>query len=235
MESEIKAAMAHAVNPLHEMAIIAKRLAELMPDATNGQGDTATPWSAGFSTEDFPVVNGTATAYPSKESGGVAGLYYALESFSNWQTIFANDLAWDIHGVDAVAYNSRTDEYLLCEAKGTSLAKLRSVCSYLKATKTKGRQLSWQWCWASFVDCAGLASTAPLFLRLLKPFLEGRVQRMLAVTQLKQDAMGCIISATKTWGESELCQFSDLDAPYDLSKQRLWLDEMLKADPEILP
>ena len=104
-----------------------------------------------------------------------------------------------------------------------------SPLHYLRRTRAKGRQLSWQWCWQSLVDHALVATTAPAFLALIEPFLDGAVERLLAVTVLTREEAGWRIANTHVWREPELATVPELAAPYELKRQRRWLDAIRRA------
>jgi hypothetical protein len=177
----------------------------------------------GSTTSPFPT-NDEGVVYPSRELGGVAGLYAWLQA-SSVEVLFANDLAYEVRGIDAVAYDAAADRYVLCEAKGTTRA-FTSPGSYLKWTHLKGRQLSWLWCWASLIDLAEHGPAADAFLTLLRPLIiEGRVDRLLAVTRLQPIREGFTIQETRVWNEDALSRYAWLREPHDWTKHRAWLHD----------
>lgn len=175
----------------------------------------------------FPQAPDGAPVYPTRELGGVAGLYNWITDQNLGDVVFANDLSWEVRGVDAVYRDHRTGRYVLCEAKGASNPIAGGPLSYLRRTRSKGRQLSWEWCWTTLVDFACVGTTAPAFLNLLKPFLQGQVDRLLCVTELRPENNGWRIVQSKTWREEELLKVPELALAYDLDRQRVWMSENL--------
>ena len=174
-----------SLNPLHSFILIAQALKQIMLTEYGEQNtypEVIIPTADSWITEEFPKASSGQILYPNKELGGVAGLYTWLQQHS-YQVIFANDLAQEIHGIDAIAKSPYEDSYLICESKGTT-HPFKTPREYLKKTKSKGRQLTWKWCWRSLIDMAELGPTANTFLDVLPVFLEGRVKRLLSVTKL---------------------------------------------------
>jgi len=222
-----------AINPLHRIILIANALVEMQEIANKDNLPTTLlpeltlPYSNHFTLSHYPCTTDGDSIYPSKELAGVAGLYRYLQE-NNYTVIFANDFSYDIHGIDAVAIHKNTGKILICEAKGTSLAKIKSFSSYLKKTKHKGRQLSNEWCWTSLVDFAFQGPTAGIFLQLLSPMINYEADRLLTVSQLNTEKNGFTVIHTKTWSEAEMQSRSWFAKPYVLTKQHQWLDEITK-------
>jgi hypothetical protein len=180
----------------------------------------------------FPMHRGKCV-YPSLEHVGTAGLYQWL-LLQRWKVLFANDLAYTIHGIDAIAHDVRRNVFLVCEAKGTELP-FKSPGAYLLRT-AKGRQLSWQWCWSSLVDFADSAPTARAFLELFKPMIfQDNVERLLSVTRAKRVKNGFVIRETRIWHEPELQQVEPLRIRKNWTKERRWLESTpVEHDPHVL-
>lgn len=214
-------------NPLRALILIALELIRQFEEQTGVTlPEGAMMWPLHPEGEPFPTATDGAPLYPTRELGGTAGLYRWLAGQDLGEVVFANDLSWTVHGVDAVLRDRRTGRYILCEAKGTGRPIADSPLSYLRRTRTKGRQLSWMWCWRSLADCALTATTAPLFLGLLSPFLGGQVERLLVVTRLGRDGEGWTVGDARAWTEAHLATFPELAAPYDLDRHRRWLADL---------
>lgn len=214
-------------NPLRTLLLIALELIRRLEEQTGVTlPEGAMTWPLHPEGKPFPTAASGAPLYPTRELGGTAGLYRWLAEQDLGEVVFANDLSWAVHGVDAVLRDRRTGRYILCEAKGTERPVADTPLRYLRRTRTKGRQLSWMWCWRSLADCAFTATTAPLFLGLLGPFLDGRVERLLVVTRLGRDADGWTVGDARTWTEAELVAVPELGAPYDLERHRRWLADL---------
>lgn len=166
------------------------------------------------------------TIYPNVETAGIAGLYDELNKKTNYRVIFSNELAYEIHGIDALAYDKEENQYLICEAKGTTIQK-KSPSYYLKNTKKRGRQLSWQWCWNCIVDFAEFPATANVFLEIYKSIiLNQNVKRLLSVTFCRKIKDGYLIQKTRTWDEEELNRYEWFNQQMDFSKQKEWLEQI---------
>ena len=229
LNEQIKELLKQAVNPLHSFAIIAQSLQEALRLQIDEHDDSypLLPHASRFEKpDDFPVIDGKP-AYPNRDLGGVAGLYGLLLE-KNLEVIFANDLALEQHCIDAVAYDKARNCFVLCEAKGTTASKIRHPGRYLAKTRHKGRQFSWRWCWQSLVDFAEVATTAGLFLELVEPFLEGRVERLLCVSRLQQvgKEQFVLLDERQCWEEPQLNEIPWLAASHDLDKQRGWWVEI---------
>lgn len=183
-------------------------------------------YSDEFNVKDFSRTIDNKILYHSKEIAGVAGLYSILIE-KKYTIIYANDLSYKIHGIDAICFDKVNKEYIICEAKGTAQNNFTSYSSYLKMTKNKGYQLSWEWCWNSLVDISLSGPTAHVFLKILRPFLYGKVKRLLCVTHLSNKKKNYIIENTAAWNEDELNKNPKLNEIYDLSKQRKWFEEII--------
>lgn len=221
-----------AVNPLHATILVAELLSEMLkkehPAKSYPVESLSLPYLVQAEFEDFPKDEDGTSYYPNIETGGVAGLYQELIR-TGAEIIFANDLSMDIHGIDAIAFHPERKQYLICEAKGTSLEKLHHFNYYLRKTRRKGRQLSHEWCWASILDYAYQGTTAHIFLKMLEHILEGNYERLLCVTHLSKSSSGFSIVASRIWSEADFKRSEWLSSPYDLTRQQSWLEEIKKA------
>ena len=230
---QLDALAASAVNPLHELMIVAVTLKEMLAHEHGGRAnilpELELPYSHQFEITEFMKNDAGVTIYPSKELAGVAGLYESLRAMGH-EIIFANDLSLDIRGIDVIALNEKTNEYIICEAKGSSSDKIKTFSHYLKNTKSKGQQLSYKWCWASLVDYAFKASTAGIFLKLFEPIIHNKIQRMLCLSLLEECNLGYTIKNKKIWTEDEMSTKSWFRDSYDFSKQQKWYKEIHDAN-----
>lgn len=114
---------------------------------------------------------------------------------------------------------------MIVESKGTT-KQLSSPCTYLKRTKTRGRQLSWDWCWDAVINMAEFPTTASAFLALYEPMILGRVERMFAVTRVERAEDGFMVRETKAWDEEALRRYPWLAEQRNWERQRAWLAEL---------
>jgi len=162
--------------------------------------------------------------YPSKELAGVAGLYNYLAAEPDTTILFSNDLGSSLKGIDCIAKDDQG--FIICEAKGTS-AIAKSASYYLRKTKTKGRQLSWEWIWSSLIDAAEDGRSAAAFLTLYSSIIrQQNIGRLLSISALSDSQDGYTIKTTSVVNESDLCQLNNMNGNLPYAKLRNWLDEI---------
>jgi len=129
-----------------------------------------------------------------------------------------------IRGIDAVA--KKNNQFIICEAKGTTLSH-STVSQHLKKTKTKGRQLSWNWIWASLIDFAEDARNANLFLELYDHvILQENIERRLYISRLKKIKRKYVILSTECYYHKDFKHLNKINAFDAKNKLKKWLDEM---------
>ena len=218
------------MNPLAQLVAIARLNLGIWKDHVHEADAPAlgSTWlgslPAGSTIETLPT-NGDAVVYPSIELAGMAGMYLWLLGQADLDVVYANDLAYEIHGIDAVAARRSTGRFVVLEAKGTT-RPFKHPGGYLAKTKHKGRQLSWDWCWSSTVDLAEHPSTAAAFLGLLGPMILGGVERMLLATKVEKVDEGYVVDQTSVWGDRELRRYPWMAQEKDWSRLRGWLGEL---------
>jgi hypothetical protein len=220
-----------AHNPLHQIVTIAElnRQAWLKGHGGAGSIDLGKEWLVplpeGTVFEAFPLHNGQPL-YPKIETAGIVGAYRYIDAMPGYEVIFCNDLAYETSGIDIIAKHRKTGRYLICEAKGTT-NNIGFPASYLKQTKNKGRQLSWQWVWRSLVDFADSPTASSVFLALYRQMImEQGIERVFCVTRVEAVAGGFKPAETQVWGEEELAGLAWLRAAKDWEKLRGWVFEM---------
>ena len=218
-------ALEEALNPFHAVLTDADVLARWYYQTVKG-----TELELAFHGEGWGRALGSAKTkqLPSSstiEQAGVVGAYAWLAQQRDSNVLFVNDLASEQHGFDAVAHCPARDRFLIVESKGTTRPLVRNLLSYLGHTRHKGRQLSQEWGWSSMFEFALVASTAPIALRLLAPFLEGRCDRVLVVSHVLKVHDGFRPDYWHSCVETDLSSRLpfDLDA---LKRQRAWLAEV---------
>lgn len=220
------------INPLHELVLraeISAGVASVMAKDGEQLVNLGDNWICsippGITTNTMQYYNGQPLL-ENREMGGLFGLFSFINQQEGWETVFCNDFSLFIHGIDAIAYNSNTDTYYLCEAKG-STRQFQTPISYLKKTRKKGRQLSWEWIWLSLEEFALSGYAAPIFLSLYKRMIkQERVKRLLAVTQLKPQNNCFLMNETRVWHEEDLVVYPFMSKEYGVSELQGWLQEM---------
>ncbi len=163
---------------------------------------------------------GEKSIYDTKELAGVAGLYYALQE-QGYQIVYANDLGLSIVGIDCIAVKDKT--WYIGEAKGTT-SKRTALSSFLKNTKTKGRQMSWDWIWHSLVNFAEDPLNAGVFLSLYKDIiLQTNTKRIVGVSQLAKVKHGYIISSTQIYEEPHIASLKNMNCFTNMKRLQEWL------------
>lgn len=217
--------LTNALNPLHQHIIVAQCLVEIQEMSD----EYDMPILTGAEKDDFLVDKHGQVVYPTIEKAGEAGMYNYLNE-RGINVVFANDLVSEIHGIDAIAFNTNTNKYIICESKGT-VSSIKSKREYLAKTKDKGRQLSWKWCWSSICEMALYGPSAKTFLDLYKPYLTNNVERLLSVTSLKKHSQGYVIEKTTVFDETSLQQVDFLAVEKQIEKQYQWLKQIEDGKP----
>lgn len=214
-------------NPLEQLLAVALLAAGVTAEMNQMDFDPGTVmWRGQGVVAEWAADRDGTILFESRELAGLAGLFAQMRRHPHLQPVYVNDFAWDHHGYDAVYWDRRDRVFVLCEAKGGGGGKM-TPASLLGRTKSKGRQLSWCWCWNSLVDVATLGTAAPLFVLLFQAFLDGRVRRLLSLSLLEERADGWRISQTRIWGEDDLvAAVPTLGEPHDLTRHRAWLAEL---------
>ncbi len=163
---------------------------------------------------------GEKSIYDTKELAGVAGLYYALQE-KEYQIVYANDLGLSIVGIDCIAVKNKT--WYIGEAKGIT-SKRTALSSFLKNTKTKGRQMSWDWIWRSLVNFAEAPLNAGVFLSLYKDIiLQTNTKRIVGVSQLAKVKKGYFISNTQIYEEPHITSLKNMNCFTNMKRLQEWL------------
>lgn len=173
---------------------------------------------------DIEFIDGLPLAH-SIEDAGVLGAILWLQRQPEYLVTFGNDLAYTRYGIDLVAKHTSTGRLLLCEAKGTT-GPWCPAGTYLRHTRRKGRQLSWQWCWASLIEFAFRGPTARLFLTTFREFLRGEADRALVINKTRAHGTGFLVIETRAIGESVVRAVPMLDAAPDRQRWLSWLQQL---------
>jgi hypothetical protein len=219
-------------NPLHHVVLVAeinrRMWLKQSGKSDNGFGETwLVPLPRSAVTKHFPTREGEPV-YPKVETVGVVGAYRQIDAMPGYEVVFCNDLAYETCGIDVIAKHRESGRYLICEAKGTTGA-FGSPAAYLKTTKHKGRQLSWQWAWNSMVEFADSPTASSVFLELYRSMiLEQGIDRLLCVTKAEKIPGGYVAGETRTWGETKLSYYEWFRITKDWGKLLGWLGELNK-------
>jgi len=217
-DTTLQTALDTALNPLHCYARIARHLVGL--------------WEAQCAEEGRPVdqldfadtcaADVVETPARALEMQGLAECFADIQN-QGWQFLYYNDLAGVFTGFDAVA--RRPDGIpVIVEAKATRHPIATTPRRYLRRTRSKGRQLSWTWCWATLTEYACLGASAHLFLALARPMIEGRCARALTVSRCAWRDGHWQTLERRHFDASEI---TDIDRPpKDFERHRRWMAEI---------
>ncbi|NQU47214.1 MAG: hypothetical protein HQ519_01090 [Planctomycetes bacterium] len=218
-----------AINPLHNFVIVAEEFSRYFQEhvlqVTEDEVDRALFWGWGK-----PLSEGSgARLSPSKtiEEAGILGLYKLLHSEGDQLFVYGNDLSRIVHGIDAISQNAETGALLLWEVKGTTRPISGGFRTYLRNTKTLGRQLSWQWCWNRLILLACHTTSSEVFLKMVKPFIKGKVERRLVVSFAEKMGNGYVpIGRYKVWTEPDFSTAEEMKDTHNRKEQEYWLMEL---------
>lgn len=218
----------HAVNELHKLVLIATWLDK----ATRKMEREAKPipqcnqWLAPV--PQYETLPATETRRcRTIEQAGVLGMYDHMNAANSFDFLFGND--WYVsQGYDALVLDKANGDLVICEAKATT-RPLKHALSYLALTKSRGWQLSWEWCWKVGTEYARNGAVARVFLELFPRLLDRhKVRRALYVVQVRQGARGFEPVSTQLIDEAELCKDVRFMRPVALDPQRLMFTELKK-------
>lgn len=164
--------------------------------------------------------NNSNIGYKTIELAGIAKFFEDIEQDESQVVVYENTLGMTLHGIDAITKDTN-DNYTIYEIKGTT-RKLRSPRSYLKKTRNRGRQLTWEWCWASLVDMAEFPLTASVFLVLYKNTINQNIKRKLSIIECEKEEDGSYLG--KTMHTFDFENLNIIDEP--LLKQKALLDKL---------
>lgn len=172
--------------------------------------------------EPIVRVNGFPLAR-SIEDGGLLGCADWFSTNPRFEPVFSNDFAYRRYGIDLIAKDRETGQWVFVESKGTT-RRIRRPLDYLAKTKHKGRQLSWEWCWVSLQEFANEGPSAKAFLSTFEDLLNFKVSRLLLVNRLEPTESRYLVVETRVFN------VDDLGARPDWSHLDAWLKEMVSAD-----
>ena len=213
------------INPLEKFVFIALAnevlLNEQSKDRASEVSEEISKQMISGVPENIEPYDDQKTGYKTIELAGIAKFFEEINKREDEKVVYENTIGMTLHGIDAVT-KTNDGSYTVYEIKATT-RNLRSPRSYLRKTKHKGRQLSWQWCWASLVEMAEFPLTAPVFLELYVKMIEQKIKRKLAIVECKKEHDG-----SYTGAKLHIFDFESLDITYDsdLSKQRKMLAEL---------
>lgn len=153
------------------------------------------------------------------EDAGIVGFYDHIRADQRYTVIFENTLGYEIRGLDVILRDEQTKKLIFVELKGTS-RKIRGPLSYLKRTKTKGRQLSWEWVFRSLLNVHHAMAASSVLLYCLEPIFSGEAERWLAVTRATRVESHWENQEIKVFKESDRDYFQKLDEGYSFQRYK---------------
>lgn len=137
------------------------------------------------------------------EDAGIVGFFDDIRTDSRYTVIYENTLGYEIHGLDALLRDEETGHIIFIEIKGTS-RKIASPLSYLKRTKRKGRQLSWEWLYRSLEEAAHSMASSTLYLYCLPHLVHSTVERWLVISRSEVEDGRRVNKEVKVYKEDKL-------------------------------
>jgi hypothetical protein len=163
--------------------------------------------------------------YDNKELAGVAGLFLKLKEDKDVKIIYSNDLGSSITGIDCIAV--KNNKYIICEAKGTT-SKKKYISSFLKKTKTKGRQMSWDWIWKSIVNFADDSRNSIVFLHIYENVIKlENISRLVSISSLKKIRNKYTIQETKFYKDEDIKHLKGISSFTNQEKLKDWLTQTI--------
>jgi hypothetical protein len=167
---------------------------------------------------------GNKTLYDTKELAGIAGMFNSIQKSKVGKVIYSNDLGSQIRGIDCIAIVNNKKVY--CEAKGT-IVKNINLSKFLRKTKTKGRQMSWQWIWSSLVDFAEDSRNANVFLENYRNIIRMEdIERKIFISKLEKIKGKYAIQYTMEYGENEISKLRYMNEFPKSQILNKWLDDI---------
>lgn len=217
------------LNPLFEIiqiAVINSFLIEQNEDFESFDEELIIPIPKESYSEKFETY-GDSILYDTKELAGIAGMFNEIKK-RNGIVIYSNDLGQQTRGIDCIGKSN--GNYLICEAKGTTLEH-STVSQHLKKTKTKGRQMSWDWIWSSLVDFAEDSRNSKAFLEIYQNVITfDKVERLVFISRLKKIKNKYLIQSTQLYLEGDFNHLSDINSFKAQGKLNNWLNEILNTE-----
>ncbi len=161
--------------------------------------------------------------YDTKEMAGIAGLYLTLKK-EDYKIVYSNEMGLSIRGIDCIAIKNNI--WYICEAKGTTTNK-NTVSSFLRNTKTKGRQMSWNWIWRSLVEFAEDPFNSKVFLNLYQNIIyKKNVKRLVGVSYLERVDNMFSIKNTNLYYEKEINKLKGMNLFTNKKNLQEWLNSL---------
>lgn len=168
--------------------------------------------------------------YDTKELAGIAGMFNAIQDKKTGKVIYSNDLGSQIRGIDCIAIID--DKKVFCEAKG-SIVKSINLSKFLRKTKTKGRQMSWQWIWGSLVEFAEDSRNANVFLENYRNIIRMEdIERKTFISKLEKIKDKYAIQYTVEYGENEISKLAYMNEFPKSQILKKWLYEIESCDKD---
>lgn len=198
------------INPLHRMMMVAYLIAAVNERFHEGAPDPLTAadgYERPADSEFIPVLK-------LRQVNAVQRTVNALRR-DGFDILYVDEIFWTPTGIDIIAVGPSDGTVVFAESKATSKRFSNSPLSYLRSTRNKKRQMSWDWIIDSVEELHLSGPSAPVFFRLLRPLAEGRVERRLYVWQA-EDTRGELVGEVqgRLWSESDLRSHPAFDTPF---------------------
>lgn len=170
---------------------------------------------------------GNPTPPRNLEDAGIVGFFDHIRSNRRYTVIFENTLGYEIRGIDAILKDNDSGKIIFVELKGTS-RPINKPLSYLKKTKTKGRQLSWEWIFKSLLNVHKAMAASSVFLYCLEAVLTGKAERWLVITKSVKQSDIWINQEVKAYDDQDIRNLTNLESKYSLQGYQQEFEELKK-------
>ncbi len=212
------------MNPLEKLIFIALVNKSIIDNSTKHKqlDESIIPVPNNIEKENFSTKKETIL-YDNREMAGIAGLYLTLKE-KGYKVVYSNEIGVSIKGIDCIAV--KDDIWYICEAKGTTTNKKR-LSYFLRNTKTKGRQMSWNWIWRSLIEFAEDPFNSKVFLYLYRNVIyQKNIRRLIGVSYLKKEDNLFIIENTNLYYEKDIDKLNGINLFTNKNNLQRWLDSI---------
>ena len=172
---------------------------------------------------DIEIIDDGKKGFKRVELAAISSAFYYVKSLGE-EILYENTLVMILHGIDLIT--KKANEYIIYEIKGTT-KPIKSPKFYLKKTKNKGRQLSWEWCWKLLCEMAYNPMTSRVFLELYEEMIYKKIKRKLMIVECEKLSDGSYMGKKVNLFNADELLIDD----YNFEKERKFI-ENLKSENE---
>ncbi len=212
------------MNPLEKLVFIALVNKSIIDNSDRHKqlNESIIPIPNNIEVENFPTKKDTVL-YDNREMAGIVGLYLILRK-EGYKIVYSNEIGVSIKGIDCIAVKDNI--WYICEAKGTTTNK-KILSYFLRNTKTKGRQMSWDWIWRSLIEFAEDSLNSKVFLCLYRNVIyQKNIRRLIGVSYLKKTNKHFIIESTSLYCDKDINNLKGINLFTNKNNLQKWLNSL---------